>query len=309
MEEPEQPDIPEPAPPAGLLAELASIDDTTLDGFARAEGFGPAEGPHAGEALASEARDTEKKKKKRVPFATKAVVVAAAWVLLTLFFVGRFSGERDAATSARLDQTDTVGGEAGDEGEGEGGGEEAASDDGTLDEGVADAESEAFSSGSGSGGDGGGSSGGGTGASTGGGGSTATTSLTSTTRGGSSTTVTTTKPGGSTTSTSPATTAPGGGGGTTTTAPPSSRTVDVRFATGGEFATTSVTIARNGRISFRNTDVTNSRHDLQRNDTTVKVKVDNGETKEYPLQFTNAGTYTFTCTQPGHFGQLTVTVP
>lgn len=90
---PEEPDREWPEPV--LLQELAFADVT--DGSE----------PIAGEEPDDEEEPDEVAARSRVRTSTKVVVVAAAWLLLTLFLVGRFSGGPLPEGSTRLDQAVT----------------------------------------------------------------------------------------------------------------------------------------------------------------------------------------------------------
>jgi plastocyanin len=196
--------------------------------------------------------DDEPPKKKRVKTSTKIVLVVGAWLLLTLFLVGRFSSEKPQPSAvARLD---TVSGEdgaaAGDEEEAfepepvdteeeelldvDGDGFLSAAEQG-ITEGEASAASENGGSGSGSGGSGsstgtptgeGGSGGGNAvpGAAPGGGATTSTTAGSSSGGGGGG------GGGGSTSTTA------GGGGGTSTTRPPTTTSSSTTTSTSTSIA-------------------------------------------------------------------------
>ncbi|MBW3615192.1 MAG: hypothetical protein KY439_07790, partial [Actinobacteria bacterium] len=87
----EGPDVGHPAP--ALLQELAALD--------RAQEVVACAGEPA------EPEDEEVPARPRVRTSTKVVLVVGAWLLLTLFLVGRFSGGPVPEGSARLDQAAT----------------------------------------------------------------------------------------------------------------------------------------------------------------------------------------------------------
>ena len=278
--------------------------------------------PVAVEEIEVEADDDEEdEERKGISFATKAIIVGAAWVLLVLFLIGQFEGDDDAGVGpVGLDQTE----ESGDGTElaaGEEGGEEPVDldGDGEIEPGEpgfgASGSVEGASAGDGtSGGSGSGGTSGSSGSTSGGGtgdgtsddaapvtlpgGAPAPTSTTTTVKGGStSTTATTTKPGGGSTSTTapPTTTTQPG------TPPPVTINVD-RDGSANEFSKTSQSLEVGGSIRFVNKD--SIPHTLDIGGTT-RVLPGSGEVS---FQFTQAGTFTVTCSVPGHKSNLTVTV-
>lgn len=282
--------------------------------------------------------ESPEKRKPRVRTSTKVVVIAAVWVLFTLFLVGRFSAGKDTSVSARLDTNV------------QGSGEDAALEvvdseeevaldadgDGFLtaeEQGIVEGSSSSSEGGDGSGSDGsdggggpatseagvyegtatpavpgaapgGGSTGGGStsGGSTGGGSTGAAAPATTTTTSKSTSSTSTSKPATTTTPTTQQ-----GGGGSPTTAQPETRTIAI---TGGNptnyrFDPADVTLPAGSTVVLQNKS--NRSHVWK---ITGRESVDIPKDKTREATFSTPGRYDYLCTIETHLnmrGTITVT--
>ncbi len=278
-----------------LLAELSSIDAPVTAGVETADG------DHEGD----EGDEGDEGPRRRVGLVTKVVVLAAVWILLVVFLIGRFHTDNSPPADARLGQAvggaqsdgaDAAGGGSDDGGAVEAGDPSAPGTGAVGPDGVAVATA-----------DGGsvlaGTAGGGAGATGAGGGAEGATSGEA--RPG-------TLPGGSTTTVKDGTTATTQGGGATTTTtdpgqptttvapPPQAITVDI--VTGPAFATPDGTVvATGGRVTFTNTS--GAKVYLSA-DGGFQQPLDDGKSLSYDI----AGTTTFRLYSKSHTFKATLTV-
>jgi len=266
-----------------------------------------------------EAED-EEDERKGVSFATKALVIGAAWVLLVLFLIGQFSGDDDpGAGPVGLDQAaDAAGGDevtAGEQGleeepvDVDGDGEIEPGEPGYGSTGgVEGASAGGAAGGSGGSGTSGGSSGG-TSGDDGSGGDAAPVAL----PGGGSTTTTTRSGGGSATTTTTAKPG-GGGGGSSTTAPPTTSAPAttqpppagppvVTISGDCSFDRDTLSISRGTTVRF----VNDTDHDVKlRFAANDRPEIESGD--DYDREFGAAGVYAVGCERAGDDDTVMITV-